>query len=208
MSLPPKRDRPRTTGTRGDWDITPKAAPKKKPPAKKARSTLKSSKGLDRGKPLERGKPIERGDSQLARTTRLKPVSDQTAARRPEREAVRKLTCALAHLGPCDGPIDTHEIVRRSQLKGAAYLDELTIGLCRLHHGWDTYKLFAEWVGLRIPVDFYKQDPEGTVAEAARRRTDQSGVPSWWGPEHVRDWHKNLAHYPRLVQQSSGGHRH
>lgn len=198
MSLPPRRDRPRTTGTRGDWDITSKAPPPKAKPPPKARSALKSTKGLERGKPLDRGKPIERGDTQLERTTRLKPVSDQTAARRPEREAVRKLVCALAHLGPCEGIIDTHEVVRRSQLKGAAYIDELTIGLCRKHHRLDTYKLTAERIGIRIRPDFYRQDPERYLAEAARLRV-QAGInpmvdecePSWWSFEDRLAWETN-----------------
>ena len=203
MSLPPKRDRPRTTGTRGDWDITKKAPAKKKPPAKKARSALKSTKGLERGKPMERGKPLDRGTTELARTkapertTRLAPVSAATKARRPDREAVRKLVCALAHLGPCEGVIDTHEVVRRSQLKGAAYMDELTIGLCRKHHRLDEFKLTAERIGIRIRPDFYRQDPERYLAEAARLRVlavdpmAPASEPSWWSFDDRLEWETN-----------------
>lgn len=181
--------------------------PPKRPPAK-ARSTLKSSP-LERrtplapGKGLGRGKPLDRGTSELARTkapertTRLKPVSDQTAARRPEREAVRKLTCALSHLGPCEGPIDTHEIVRRSQMRESAYMDDLTIGLCRKHHRLDEFKLTAERIGIRIPVDFYVQDPERYVAEAAELRVravapmEPTSEPSWWSFEDRLAWETN-----------------
>ncbi len=133
----------------------------------------------------------------MARATRLKPVSQTVIDRRPERAAVRKLRCALAHLGPCDGPIDTHEIVRRSQMTESAYTDELTIGLCRKHHRLDTYKLTAERIGIRIPVDFYVQDPERYVAEAAELRVravapmEPTSEPSWWSPEDRLAWETN-----------------
>lgn len=167
---------------------------------------MKRGQPLRRKQPMNRGKGLERGEGPK-RTTKLNPVSDKTKARRPEREAVRKQRCAMSHVGPCEGPIDTHEIVRRSQLKDAAYMDELTIGACRLHHGWDTYKLFAEWVGIRIRPEFYKQDPQGTIAEAARRRMDRSGVPSWWSPADLDDWRANASHYPDIDGRSMTGWR-
>lgn len=195
MSLPSKRDRPRTTGTRGDWDITAQAAPKKAKPPAKARSALKPGKGLGRVARLEHGA------SGLSRTSRLAPVSDKTKARRADRDAVRKHVCALAHLGGCGGPVDTHEIVRRSQMAEAAYMDDVTIGLCRTpHHDWDLHRLFAEWAGIRIPVEVYKRDPVGSVEEAAHRRSRLGrGFPSWWSSQDISDWHTNRQHYPQIT---------
>lgn len=192
MSLPSKRaGGPRTTGNRGDWDITAKPPPKKDRPPAKARSTLKPGKPMDRGKPMERTGPPER-------TTRIAPVSDKTKARRPERDAVRKQVCALAHLGPCDGPIDTHEIVRRSQMKEAAYMDDVTIGACRKHHKLDEFRLTGERIGIRVPVEVYKRDPVGSVAEAARLRilagTNPMAPecePSWWSDADRLAWETN-----------------
>lgn len=174
MSLPSKRDRPRTTGRRGDWDITSEAPAKKPKAAPKPRSALKSTK-------------------------RVNPVSAKREERRPEREAVRKLRCAMEHLGGCSGPVDTHEIVRASQMAEARYMNAVTVGACRKHHDWDVHRLFSEWVGLRIPRWAYDLDPDGTVQEAAVRRTNpRGGFPSWWSEDNVRDWHANLGHYPRL----------
>lgn len=194
MSLPSNRDRPRTTGKRGDWDITAEAPAKKPKAPPKARSALKSTKRL------ERGKPIERGDSELKRTGGPAPVSAKKAARRGERDAVRKTECAMKHLGGCSGPVDTHEIVRASQMAEARYMNSVTVGACRKHHDWDVHRLFSEWAGLRIPRWAYDLDPEGTVQEAAVRRTNpRVGFPSWWSEDNLRDWHANLGHYPTLT---------
>lgn len=176
MSLPRKRDRPRTTGTRGDWDITSKA------PAKKAKAGPKPRKAMARGKPLDRGEGPKR-------TSKLNQVSAKTVARRPDRAAVRKARCALSHLGPCAGPVDTHEIVRRSQMAEAAYMDDVTIGACRKHHGLDEYRLTGERIGIRIPRAVYDQDPARAVAEATRLRAcAPSGVPYWWSDQDHAGW--------------------
>lgn len=190
MSLPPKRDRPRTTGRRGDWDITSEAPPKKPKAKPKPRSALKSSKGLARTQGPERTGPPER-------RTEVNPVSAKREARRGDREAVRKSKCALAHLGPCDGPVDTHEIVRTSQMAEARYMNDVTIGLCRKHHRLDTYRLTGERIGIRIPVDIYRQDPERYVEEAALLRVlalapmSPRCEPSWWSDDDRLAWETN-----------------
>lgn len=184
MTLPSKRDKPRTTGKRGDWDITADA-PADKPKA-----------GPKPRKPLPRGKGIERGEGPK-RTTKLSQVSDKTKARRGERDAVRQHRCALAHLGGCAGPIDTHEIVRRSQMSEAAYMADVIIGLCRRHHGEDEFRLTAERVGIRVPRWVYDQDPVRSVAEAARLRTIAArprvaaSEPYWWSDEDRLRWETN-----------------
>lgn len=190
-SLPRKRaGGPRTTGTRGDWDITAKAPEKKPKPPTKARSTLKSTKRLDRS-------PIERGDSELKRTGGPAPVSAKKAARSGERDAVRKTECAMKHLGGCSGPVDTHEIVRASQMAEARYMDDVTIGLCRTHHRLDTYRITAERIGIRLPRTVYDSDPRRAVEEAAMLRVHAARgamiEPSWWSDAERAEWEATAA---------------
>lgn len=82
----------------------------------------------------------------------------------------------------------------------AAYTPELTIGLCRLtHHRWDTFRLFAEWVGIRLPRHVFDRDPVAAVDEAAQRRvTVAGGPPSWWTADDVARWETNRSHYPTV----------
>ena len=165
-----RRSTPRRTGPRGDWDVTSVPAKSVKPTPSRARSTLK-------------------------------PVSDRVRARQPERRAItaRRTVCAFSHIGGCSsGPVDTHEMVRRSQKAESAYMPDLCIGLCRFHHGWDVHRLFAERVGIRIPEWVYDADPRRAVDEAARLRVrpNKDGVPYWWGDREIEAWHANVADYP------------
>lgn len=182
MSLPRRRaGGPRTTGRRGDWDITSEAPPKKPKAKPKPRSALKPSKGLARTQGPERTGPPER-------RTEVNPVSAKREARRGDREAVRKSRCALEHLGGCQGIVDTHEMVRASQMAEARYMDDVTIGLCRHHHSTlDLHRLTGERHGIRIPRWVYDANPRRSVDEAARLRTLRGhGVPYWWGDEERR----------------------
>lgn len=186
MSLGKRQGPPRRRGTRGDWDITAKAPPKKDPPPPKARKALPRAK-----EPMKR-EPLERGDSELTRTGGPKPISDGKAARRGERQAItaeRTRSCVLAHLGGCDGPIDPHEIVRRSQMKESPYVAELVVGLCRRHHGLDTYRLTGERCGIRVPRPVYEADPRRALIETARlRAVAPTGIPYWWSDDDLDRW--------------------
>lgn len=82
--------------------------------------------------------------SPLQRRTPLRPVSQRTATRRSERDAVRRTVherdrncqAALLAPGPCSGPHDVHELVRRSQWADGQYKAENCVLVCRAHHEW------------------------------------------------------------------------
>lgn len=128
-SLPPKRDRPRTTGPRGDWDITARAPEKKPKPPPKARSALKSTKGLARTGPPER-------------KTRIAPVSDKGKAKSDEFDTVLPLVlarddhrCQAASTWQaveCCGGLTAHHRRLRSQ-GGTNDMDNL-VTVCNCHH--------------------------------------------------------------------------
>lgn len=155
---------------------------------------------------MKRSKPLRRGRG-LRRSGRLAPVSDRRAAERDEREQVREFVlaahgyrCALAVHGDCRNEfggrwrlgdrLDTHEVVRRSQLRGAHLLPLVCLPLCRGHHDLDLVLPVAERVGIRVPrwtVDRYGL--ELVVAELARVRSGwcsgREVVPFWRADEPV-----------------------
>lgn len=93
--------------------------------------------------------------------------------------------CQLRGNGPCWGPLDVHEVVRRSQHPGSHLIEELCITLCRRHHDLDESRFVAEGLGIRVPDWEYEQRGEMALAEAAALRGCwRTGItpppPSWW----------------------------
>ncbi len=98
--------------------------------------------------PLQRKTPLQRGNSTLRRT----PLAKQSAKRKTEQAARRKLVTRLLHERPrcqagpliiaeqpgfrCGGwSVDIHEPLTRA--RGGSILDEdNAIALCRLCHDW------------------------------------------------------------------------
>lgn len=110
----------------------------------------------------------------LKRRTPLARVSKAKRAEIRERARWKPTVCVLASRS-CRGPIDPHELVRRSQLKGAATDRRLVIGLCRHHHDLDVHKPIAVELGIRIDPHEWRMcggDPEAeqVLLDAAAER--------------------------------------
>lgn len=125
---------------------------------------------------MKRGEPPER-------RTPIKPMSDKTVARLPERAAVTAplVKCEMAWHSPCDGPIDGHEVVRRSKNIEAQYDPLIVIGVCRFaHHALDLHRDEAERVGMRVPGWVWDRDGYRAVHEADRVRASRGvHIPYW-----------------------------
>lgn len=131
------------------------------------------------------------------RRTRLRARSQRTVEQQPTRDQVCEQVaaeyrhrCALARFGWCagpggmpwrqGGPLDFHEVIRRSQWPGAHLDPRLVIPLCRAHHELDGTLSIAEQHGIRAPrwaVDQYGLDR--VLAELARLREHGPGIPFW-----------------------------
>jgi hypothetical protein len=77
--------------------------------------------------------------------SRQNPISKKRRAQLAERKQVREFVlardngcigAALVSWVPCAGPIDVHEVVRRSQDSTAWLNPELCVSLCRAHHDY------------------------------------------------------------------------
>lgn len=138
-------------------------------------------------RPLRRDpdKPLKRVALNPGRP--LRPVSPKTAARDGERAAILAgLTgCELAWLGRCFGPVDGHEVVRRSKQPGAQWDGRLVIGLCRRHHSKDEMMLEAERLGIRVPGWVWDRDGMTAVDEAARVRASHGKTLPYWYQESL-----------------------
>jgi len=129
-----------------------------------------------------------------------------SAKKRAEIEA-RKLivrdVCELAGYSVCSGPIEKHEIVRRSQSSTAATDERLVIGLCTVHHRLDTFKDEAVELGIRIDPDEWRLcggDPDleaGLVAFADAKRAVARGEETAWRHRFV-EWCDERGYDPVL----------
>lgn len=77
--------------------------------------------------------------------SRLNPISKKRRGLLAERKVVREFVLArdngcvgrpLVSWVDCAGPIDVHEVVRRSQDSTAWLNPDLCISICRAHHDW------------------------------------------------------------------------
>lgn len=95
------------------------------------------------------------------------------------RKTIVRDRCELFGHSRCSGPIDRHEIVRRSQSSTAATDERLIIGLCRRHHGLDEFKDTAVKLGIRIdPHEWRLADEVGQrrlLNAASRKRAVARG---------------------------------
>lgn len=128
---------------------------------------------------LSRRAPLKRGSKPLARS-RLRPVSDRKRQEIAERKEIVRDSCELAgHEFPCWGPIDKHEIVRRSQNSKAAVTPELVIGLCRNHHELDVSRQVGIALGIRIHgwqwQNATPEEQKQLLNEAAEKRRKARG---------------------------------
>lgn len=93
---------------------------------------------------IERRTPLKRGTSELKRT----PLRRVSAKRRAQLAEERKLKERLLEENPrcvaedlvleveCRGPLDKHELVRRSHWRAGAVVMENCVLVCRTHHDW------------------------------------------------------------------------
>ena len=124
-------------------------------------------------------------------------MRQQSAKRRSEaltrREVVRQALgpgamCSLMlspDSGRCFGPIVGHELVKRSQLRGAHLDRRLIVALCSGHNSWvEDHPLEAQRLGVSIPRWVWDQMGEDALVEAATLRTvaaaGQPRMPSWF----------------------------
>lgn len=124
---------------------------------------------LQRSAPLPRRIPLRR--------TGIRPRSKRKQAEIEIRRSdeFRRDRCELAGVRfPCWGPIDRHEIVRRSQDRHASITPEVVIGLCRAHHQLDTHLDDAVELGIRIHAwEWHRADAyerNRLIKDAARKR--------------------------------------
>lgn len=134
------------------------------------------------------------------RRTPLRRQSKARAASRPTRRAAveaaigRHATCALrtapapSVAGACFGGVVGHELVKRSQLRGAEFDQRLIIGLCVGHNSWvEDHPLDAQRHGVSIPRWVWDRMGEQALAEAAQLRylalRGIPGTPSWLQPD-------------------------
>lgn len=124
-------------------------------------------------------------------------MRQQSAKRRAEaptrKEAVRRAigpgaVCALrlpSESGGCYGGIVGHELVKRSQLRGAHLDARLIVALCSGHNSWvEDNPLEAQRLGVSIPRWVWDQMGEAALAEAALLRQaaalGRPRMPSWF----------------------------
>ena len=132
--------------------------------------TLRRGKPLERKTPLKRGKALqarsgslEPGRAGLARTGRLKPISDRRRAEKGVRDEEREATFArdsrtcqvraliveagYAEWARCSGPITFHHLQKSGQ--GGAYDRENGLTACAGHNSWvENYPAYAKSLGL------------------------------------------------------------
>jgi hypothetical protein len=97
--------------------------------------------------PLERRTPLRRGRG-LARGGRLKPMSQNTRERIPERQVVREEAirraggrCQMRDVVPevrCWGDLEVDEVCSRGVNPGGQYDVDNTQVACSAHHQWRT----------------------------------------------------------------------
>lgn len=111
--------------------------------------------------------------------TRLRPLSAKKRREIKVRQGIIRDRCELVGHSTCSGPIEKHEIVRRSQSSTAATDERLIIGLCRRHHGLDQFKDTAIELGIRIdPHEWRLADEIGQrrlLHGAERKRAQARG---------------------------------
>ena len=108
----------------------------------------------------------------------IPPRSERAAGRVGERADAKAAAFVAAgrrcvlwwHPTPCSGPIDGHEVVRRSCHADAAYDAALIVPLCRAHHDLDGSEPEAVRLGIRVPCWVWERDGLDAVREQARRR--------------------------------------
>lgn len=84
-----------------------------------------------------------------------------------------------------------HEVVKRSQLRGAHLNQQLTITLCSVHNGWvEDHPKEAQRCGLSVPGWVWRRDGDKALREAAMmRRNLMFGIessPYWLDNDHLR----------------------
>lgn len=124
-------------------------------------------------------------------------MRQQSAKRRAEattrKEIVRRAIgpgamCALLVVdaaGDCYGGVVGHELVKRSQLRGAHLDERLIIALCSGHNSWvEDHPLDAQRLGVAIPRWVWDQMGEQALVEAAMLRQaaamGRPRMPSWF----------------------------
>lgn len=132
---------------------------------------------LERRKPLGRRTELARGEPpkrktrlrwRSAKAIELAPLRAEVVAAVLHRDSYR---CQLrGYAGDCYGPLDVHEVVRRSQHPGAHLDETLCITLCRRHHELDEDRVLAETIGIRVPGWRWERDGMRAVRDAAALR--------------------------------------
>lgn len=109
---------------------------------------------------LERKTPLRRTGFVARQRSALPAESAKRKKQRPARDAVRAEVlhrdkgCVARRYGldgSCSGPLDVHEVIRRSRWSEGYLVVENCLALCRTHHRWVTeHDAEAKTLGLSL----------------------------------------------------------